>query len=35
MWMKWTKISGMNEMEMNDEMNEMDFGIWNEWNESY
>ena len=27
-------ICKMNEMEMNDEMNELDFGKWNEWDES-
>ena len=27
-------INEMNEMEMNDKMNEMDFGIWNEWDQS-
>ena len=30
MWMSWTMIYKMIEMEMNNEMNEMDFGIWNE-----
>ena len=30
MWMSWTMIYEMIEMEMNNEMNEMDFGIWNE-----
>ena len=34
MWMRWTLICKINEMEMNDEMNELDFGIWNEWDES-
>ena len=29
---KW--INKMNEVEMNDEINEMDFGMWNEWDES-
>ena len=32
--MSWTMICKMNEMEMNDEMNELDFGKWNEWDES-
>ena len=32
--MRWTMINKMNEMEMNNETNYMDFGIWNEWNES-
>ena len=27
-------IYKMNEMEMSDEMNELDFGTWNEWDES-
>ena len=31
MWMNWTVICKMNEMEMNDEMNELDFGARNEW----
>ena len=35
--MRWTMINKMeingNKMEMNDKMNEMDFGIWNEWDE--
>ena len=34
MWMRWTLICKINEMEMNDEMTELDFGIWNEWDES-
>ena len=33
MWMRWTVINKMNEMWMNDEINEIDFGIWNEWDE--
>ena len=32
--MRWTMINKMNEMETNDEVNELDFGIWNEWDES-
>ena len=32
--MRWTMICKMNEMEMSDEMNELDFGAWNEWDES-
>ena len=28
--MRWTMIYKMNKMEMNDEMNELDFGIRNE-----
>ena len=32
--MRWTMINNMNKMEMNDRMNEMDFGVWNEWDES-
>ena len=28
-------ISKISEIQMNDEMNEIDLGIWNEWNESY
>ena len=32
--MRWTMIFEMNEMEMSDEMNELDFGTWNEWDES-
>ena len=32
-WMRWAMINKTNEMEINDEMNEMDFGIWNEWDE--
>ena len=27
-------IDKMNEMKINDEMNEMDFSTWNEWDES-
>ena len=27
-------INKMNEMEMNDEKNEMDVGIWSDWDES-
>ena len=34
MWTRWTLICKINEMEMNGEMNELDFGIWNEWDES-
>ena len=30
MWMRWSIICKMNEMEMNDEMNELDFGTWDE-----
>ena len=28
-------INKMNEIEMNDEINKMDFGIWNELDESH
>ena len=31
---KMDHINKKNEMEMNDEKNETDFGIWSEWNES-
>ena len=30
MWMRWTMICKMSGMETNDEMNELDFGTWNE-----
>ena len=30
MWMTWTVICKMNGMDMNDEMNDLDFGTWNE-----
>ena len=30
MWMQWNVICKMNEMEMNYEMNELDFDTWNE-----
>ena len=33
MWMRGTMISKINEMEMNDEVNELNFGTRNEWNE--
>ena len=32
--MRWTMICKMYEMEMNAEMNELDFGIWDGWDES-
>ena len=32
--MRSTMINKMIEMETNDEVNELDFGIWNEWDES-
>ena len=35
MWMWWTVIYKINEMEKNDEMSELDFGIWNEWGERW
>ena len=31
MRMRWTMICKMNEMEMNDDMNELDFLTWNEY----
>ena len=31
---KMDHINKKNEMEMNDEKNEIDFGIWSEWNGS-
>ena len=31
--MGWTMINKTNEIEINDEMNEMDYDIWNEWDE--
>ena len=34
MWMRWTMIYKMNEMEINDDMNELVFGTWNEWDEN-
>ena len=30
MWMRWTMMCKMNDMEMNDEMDKLDFGTWNE-----
>ena len=32
--MGWIMIDKMNEMKINDDMNEMDFSTWNEWDES-
>ena len=35
MWIRWTMFNKMNEMEINNGMNEIDFGILNESDESY
>ena len=32
--MGWIMIDKMNETKINDDMNEMDFSTWNEWDES-
>ena len=32
--MRWAMICKMNEMEVNYEMKELYFGIWNEWEEN-
>ena len=35
MRMRWAIIYKTNEMEIKDEMNELDFGIWDEWDERW